>query len=514
MRWRDLWTWARNLSVAVIATHGVARGADLNSSDIYKRSIGAVCTIVTATGGKVRTLGTGFVTTADGMVATNRHVVEGAADVLVKCGPRAPVTGTVVRMGKTVDLALVKTNIRVLTPLSISKRDPAELVGQPVYVIGSPEGLEGTISNGLISGIRRNDGETVIQISAPISHGSSGGPVILGSGEVIGVATALLRDGQNLNFAVPASLLASLPEMVPESKSLVDGSAIKAAVVTPASAFVDFGKAFVDRGFWSSVDWSNVRTLPLVLSLESLEQALSIPKWRASRVGGARFDGGDVTAYALEPDSTRAGGDALLLKRTRAETRASCLQVSATLDEHLGVPSVTNEFSFPTSEGGEVWIFRKQWDIPPSRISWNCRSMTPASSDGGFGQMTVLGESIATSEKDSPSTWIRCSASIQTTGVYPDRGRVVSAPKLMPDTVFAIDEFAKRLYIEGIGPRGKADFTEGRIKVVDQSADRVAEVVLDRRTGAYFETRTVPGKPVTAEISGTCSRFDPARTKF
>jgi len=75
--------------------------------------------------------------------------------------------------------------------------------GQPVIVIGSPFGLEGTVSDGIVSGVRKvPDFWEIIQITAPISKGSSGSPVLNIKGEVIGVATFFIKEGQSLNFAI------------------------------------------------------------------------------------------------------------------------------------------------------------------------------------------------------------------------------------------------------------------------------------------------------------------------
>jgi serine protease Do len=67
-------------------------------------------------------------------------------------------------------------------------------------VIGNPEGFEGTVSDGIISAFREN--RSMIQITAPVSHGSSGSPVLDESGQVLGIATIVFREGQNLNFAI------------------------------------------------------------------------------------------------------------------------------------------------------------------------------------------------------------------------------------------------------------------------------------------------------------------------
>jgi hypothetical protein len=83
--------------------------------------------------------------------------------------------------------------------------------GDPVVAIGNPLGLEDTVSNGLVSARRRSeDGSEVLQISAPIAPGSSGGPIFNDRGEVIGIAVAILEEGQNLNFGVPARYLAPM----------------------------------------------------------------------------------------------------------------------------------------------------------------------------------------------------------------------------------------------------------------------------------------------------------------
>ena len=99
-------------------------------------------------------------------------------------------------------------------------------VGDAVYAVGNPQGLEGTFSQGIISSLREFKESKIIQITAPISPGSSGGPVLSAKGEVIGVSVATFRGGQNLNFAIPASYLSKLLEkqasLIPFSSSFQD----------------------------------------------------------------------------------------------------------------------------------------------------------------------------------------------------------------------------------------------------------------------------------------------------
>ena len=93
-------------------------------------------------------------------------------------------------------------------------------VGETVYAVGNPRGLEGTFSDGIISSIRPVGTDKLIQITAPLFPGSSGGPVLNRRGEVIGVSVLTIRDGQNLNFAIPSNYLKGLLSKVGYTRSL------------------------------------------------------------------------------------------------------------------------------------------------------------------------------------------------------------------------------------------------------------------------------------------------------
>jgi len=94
--------------------------------------------------------------------------------------------------------------------------------GEQVFAIGNPEGLERTISQGIISGLRKHDDRDLLQITTPISHGSSGGPILNGKGEVVGVAVGMFENGQNLNFAVPVSFVKEILARRSSSVASVD----------------------------------------------------------------------------------------------------------------------------------------------------------------------------------------------------------------------------------------------------------------------------------------------------
>jgi serine protease Do len=167
-------------------------------------------------------LGAGFLVREDGWIATNFHVIAGMPDLKVVLSDESehPVL-EVLAFDEARDLAIVRIHApRRLPPLSLGD-SRAVRPGDPVVAIGHPLGLADTVSNGLVSAVRVVDPElTLLQISAPIAPGSSGGPLFNERGEVIGVAAAVATQGQNLNFGVPADYLKRLlvhPDPVPLS---------------------------------------------------------------------------------------------------------------------------------------------------------------------------------------------------------------------------------------------------------------------------------------------------------
>ncbi len=164
--------------------------------------------------------GSGFFV-ARGMIATNLHVVEGVFKGYVKRvgKDRKYSIAGIVAMDSQQDLAILRVS-DVSTPTLPFGNSDAIQIGESVYAVGNPKGyLEGTFTEGVVSGIREfRTGSRRIQISAPISKGSSGGPVLNSKGEVIGVAVSRLTDGQNLNFAIPSNYLKKLLSKVRRQK--------------------------------------------------------------------------------------------------------------------------------------------------------------------------------------------------------------------------------------------------------------------------------------------------------
>ena len=160
--------------------------------------------VVSDTNGKEIATGTGFLVSSDGKLITNHHVIEGATSAVAKSenGGLFPVEGVLADDPKN-DLVLLKIKAKDLPFLPLGDSEKIE-VGTRIAIIGSPLGLEGTLSEGIVSAVREVMGNIrKLQITAAISHGSSGSPVMNAKGDVIGIAAAMLTRGQSLNLAVP-----------------------------------------------------------------------------------------------------------------------------------------------------------------------------------------------------------------------------------------------------------------------------------------------------------------------
>lgn len=202
----------------------------LSPREIAERSTAAVVSVRSE-----GSLGTGFVVKANGWVATNLHVVERGGDVTVAFsnGRELPAV-EVLNASRQHDLVLLRVEANDLPVLALGDSSQVR-PGDAVVAIGHPLGFEDTVSNGLVSAVRHvSDELDVLQISAPIAPGSSGGPVFDERGRVIGVATAIIQGGQNLNLALPVKYVQALLD-APEPISMSAFTAAMATLQRPAT---------------------------------------------------------------------------------------------------------------------------------------------------------------------------------------------------------------------------------------------------------------------------------------
>ena len=220
------------------AVPAASTSESLSVSEIYEKTYKSVVEITVASSQPTPTgeeqqaqgQGSGFVYDGEGHVVTNQHVVDGAETVSVRLWDGSTYDATVVGSDPSTDLAVIKVDApaSVLEPLSLG--DSNELtVGENVVAFGSPFGLEGTVTSGIVSALHRqmtapndftiNDS---IQTDAAINHGNSGGPLVNGAGEVVGVNAQIESESggsDGIGFAIPSSTIETIVPQI-----IADGS--------------------------------------------------------------------------------------------------------------------------------------------------------------------------------------------------------------------------------------------------------------------------------------------------
>lgn len=199
------------------------------AQEIARKAFGStVLLVMEDANGQPLSLGSGFFV-SDGEIASNLHVVEGAARGYAKIigqNAKYDIEG-ITAVDPERDLVVLEISGARAGALALGNSESVQ-VGETVYAVGNPQGLEGTFSQGIVSSIRKVGPNILLQITAPISPGSSGGPVLNGKGEVIGVSVATFRGGQNLNFAIPSNYLKALVTKVGPPKPFAQAKPIKA----------------------------------------------------------------------------------------------------------------------------------------------------------------------------------------------------------------------------------------------------------------------------------------------
>ncbi len=198
------------LAIAITATLPAVSQRPASLPDVARTVSPSVVLIVTSDkNGNPLAEGSGFIVDPNGLIATNLHVIKGAYSASVTLGNGDTYDSVLVADADTrKDLALIQIKAVDLKAVKLGDSDSLQ-VGQHVIAVGNPRGLligANSVSDGIVSAVRQVEGMRLLQTTAPISHGSSGGPLLNDNGEVIGVTQATV-EGQNLNLAVPANYL-------------------------------------------------------------------------------------------------------------------------------------------------------------------------------------------------------------------------------------------------------------------------------------------------------------------
>jgi len=175
---------------------------------------------------KEKSLGSGFIISKDGYIVTNNHVIKDADQIKVILHDKKQYDAEIIGTDPVTDLALIKIKRENLVPLKFGSSSKTQ-VGSWVVAIGSPFGLEQTVTAGIVSAKGRIIGsgpyDDFIQTDASINPGNSGGPLLNLKGEVIGINTAIIRSGQGIGFAIPSDLATGIIEQLIDQKSVSRG---------------------------------------------------------------------------------------------------------------------------------------------------------------------------------------------------------------------------------------------------------------------------------------------------
>jgi hypothetical protein len=203
--------------------------AVFDSAQITKKiSPGVV--LIRGTGSSGEILGTGFIISSDGKIATNLHVVESLKNggVQLASGEKFDAF-SVLAFDARKDIAIIKIPGFDLPTVALGNSNNVQ-VGEPVLAVGSPLGLQGTVTTGVVSSMRDDPtggGFKVLQTDASVNPGNSGGPLVNRQAEVIGIVTFKIRGGENLNFAIPINYLRGLMDSSPGTAMSLDDMRVK-----------------------------------------------------------------------------------------------------------------------------------------------------------------------------------------------------------------------------------------------------------------------------------------------
>jgi tetratricopeptide (TPR) repeat protein len=206
---------------------GYSQNAIKEPKEIAKNSfLSSVMIFMYNENNNTKSIGSGFVIDKN-VIVTNYHVIENATKghvTLINHDKKYEII-RILKIDENNDLAILLID-KLNAPSMILGNDEITNIGDIIYVVGNPEGLQGTFSQGIISAFRNFDGKKLIQITAPLSQGSSGGALINTRGETIGVVVSSILEGQNLNFAIPISYVLNLHfnaenETISKSQSVI-----------------------------------------------------------------------------------------------------------------------------------------------------------------------------------------------------------------------------------------------------------------------------------------------------
>ena len=342
------WTAAWLLTLGAAAVSAQTQ----TPQQIAQKAFASTVLVVTENAeGETAGVGSGFFIRS-GLIATNRHVIDEAAVIRVRLvnQDRFHRVDSVAAQDAERDLVLLRVSSLSAPALPLGDSDALQ-VGETIYAVGNPIGfLEGTFSNGLVSGIRALPDSKLIQMTAPISPGSSGGPVLNAKGEVVGVSTMAIELGQNLNFAIPSNALKKMMERISRPNLIVPTPRPK-PVALP-ERFADYMKWNLPKGAKARLGKGSVEAIAYSPDGKTLAVGGSLGIWLYNAQTGAEinlFTGhmGGVRSLVYSPDGrtlTSTSSRHNTIQIWNAQTGA-LLRTLKTLDEMTALISSVVAYS-------------------------------------------------------------------------------------------------------------------------------------------------------------------------
>lgn len=284
----------------------------LDTSSIKNEWFDGIVMIKNYSNGDLIGQGSGFYLDGTSLVVTNHHVVDGADSLAIINNKNEVYDGNVFVVGSDISNDIIILSLEDKPKDSLTIGDLASTkIGDKVYAIGSPYGLYNTISDGIVSGFRDN----LIQTTAPVSPGSSGGPLLNEKGEVIGVISSGIMDGQNLGFAVPITNIELIDLIEPVSlKSFFQATvkieapnAVKLALLDSDTAYFVWDKVTGADYYYFYFKESNEDTYWYYYDLNSKGEQVQVSYYYSDLYIAALEDLKPGTNYNVYATSVRDG---------------------------------------------------------------------------------------------------------------------------------------------------------------------------------------------------------------
>ena len=460
-----------------------------NEADIYRDVTSSVVSIEVEISRFDTTGGAGFVIDKNGHIVTNAHVIEDAVTLTVVFHDGSKEPAHLIGMDTRVDLAVIKVDVvrHRLKPVTFGDSD-ALVVGQRVLAIGSPYGLEATLTTGIISGLNRslenNDGTTMegaIQTDAMLAPGNSGGPLLNQAGEVIGVNTAGYR-GTALGFAIPSNTVLRVTEnMIVFAVSWATREAaaafatFEAAVATAEAAVATFDSTFGLAETVLAVMERRLRRPGIISRADSATQdALATLANKAITVAEVQYE----TAEALEATAKAAYEDL----KVRAPEKAATWAAEQSTATNTPIPTETPTLApTPTATFNQTFAAQVAW------ATFGAAQATAIAAQIAFvaAQATSAGAQAAFYENPVAQVLATINAAARAAGVTIPRNQQARE----------YDAFLNEVYLRVLYAR-----TADR---QDRAIDRSHDVLVDLQSAAHRGTAVSPDAWGTAKVVAT-----------